>query len=252
MEPQEFYIRQATETEARGPFNLEQLHSLADTGTVTPETLYYDALTECWVVIDDNAEMRSAVFPEAKRLKLKGKENLPMLNRASANDTRPPISVGDMLAAAEGRTDDTKDKASVEIESLRAAGIGCWAVIAMLVISAGGETLPAVDALMALDVERLLGFPFVVLGGLDLLLAVLLGLGTVTLYPFVRFRAALGVGLFGIMFYLHGSHLALVSLLVGSAGMYFCTVTVSLLPVIVSGVLGVGGIGYVAYHLLSQ
>lgn len=252
MESQEFYIRQATETEARGPFNLEQLISLAETGSVTPETLYYDAISECWVVIDDNLEMKSSVFPEAKLLRLKPKENLPTLNRAKGTDTRPPISVGDMLAAAEGRTHDTKDKASMEIEALRAAGIGCWAVVAMLVLSAAGEVIPAVDALVAMDPVKILAFPLTALGALDLLLAVLLGLGTVTLYPFVRFRAALGFGLFGIIFYLQGYHLAFLSLAVGSAGFYFCTISVSLLPVIISAVLGVGGIGYVAYHLLSQ
>ena len=31
---QEFYIREASENEARGPFNMEQLVSLAETGQV--------------------------------------------------------------------------------------------------------------------------------------------------------------------------------------------------------------------------
>jgi hypothetical protein len=251
MESQEFYIRQATETEARGPFNLEQLVSLAETGSVTPETLYYDSVAECWVVIDDNLEMKSAVFPEAKKLRLRAKENMPILNRASSN-TRPPISVGDMLAAAEGRTDDTKDKASMEIEALRAAGIGSWAVVAMFVLSSAGEALPAVDAIMAMDPAKLLAFPLVALGALDLLLAVLIGLGMMNLYPFVRFRAALGFGLFGMIFYLQGAHLPLIATAIGSAGFYFCTISVSLLPVIVSSVVGVSGIGFVTYHLLSQ
>jgi len=40
MATQEFYVRNESETEARGPFNLEQLLSLAENGQVTAETLY--------------------------------------------------------------------------------------------------------------------------------------------------------------------------------------------------------------------
>ena len=43
MATQEFYIRNASETEARGPFNLEQMVSLAEAGQVTADTLYYEA-----------------------------------------------------------------------------------------------------------------------------------------------------------------------------------------------------------------
>lgn len=251
MESQEFYIRQATETEARGPFNLEQLISLAETGSLTSETLYYDATTECWVVIEDNAQMKAAVFPSNNKLVLKSKENIAVLNR-DASDTRPPIVVGDMLAAAEGRTDDTKDKASIEIEALRAAGIGSWAIVAIFVLSAAGELLPAVDAIMAKDPSKLLLFPLSALGALDLFLGVLIGLGMVNLYPLVRFRAALGAGFFGIMFYLQGFHLPLLAAVLGGTGFYFCTITIRLLPVFAAALAGLGGLGYVSYHLLSQ
>ena len=252
MESQEFYIRHATETEARGPFNWEQLTSLAEAGSVSPETLYYDAVNETWLVIQDSPEMKNRIFPEATKLKLKPKENLATLNRATGADTRPPINVGDMLAAAEGRTEDTKDKASSEIEALRAAGIGSWAVVGICVLSAAGEAVPAVDAITSMDPAKLAHFPLTALGAVDLVLAVLIGLGMVNLYPFIRFRAALGFGLFGIIFFLQGVHLPLLALALGSAGFYFCTISITLVPVIVSAVLGLGGIGYVAYHLLSQ
>ena len=64
MDTQEFYIRHASETEARGPFSLEQLVSLAETGSVTAETLYYDATREQWVVIGESPTVKAAVFPE--------------------------------------------------------------------------------------------------------------------------------------------------------------------------------------------
>lgn len=40
MVPQEFYIRNESENEARGPFNLDQVTSLTEAGQVTAETLY--------------------------------------------------------------------------------------------------------------------------------------------------------------------------------------------------------------------
>ena len=42
MVPQEIYIRNASDTEARGPFNLEQLTSLAENEQVTRETVFYN------------------------------------------------------------------------------------------------------------------------------------------------------------------------------------------------------------------
>ena len=71
MATQEFYIRSASETEARGPFSVEQLVSLAETGQVTPETLYYDANAEKWIVIGESAEVHALVFPEKRKLTVK-------------------------------------------------------------------------------------------------------------------------------------------------------------------------------------
>jgi len=38
------------------------------------------------------------------------------------------------------------------------------------------------------------------LGELDLVCAVFLALGTATIYPFIRFRAAFGIGFLGLLF----------------------------------------------------
>lgn len=250
MDTQEFYIRHASETEARGPFNLEQLISLAETGSVTNETLFYDATSEQWTVIGDSPTVKAAVFPPKKKLTVRAKEQAPSLNKP-ATDSSAPISVDDMLAAAEGRTEDTKDKQSGEVAASRAAAVGMWSIVAMFIASAAGEMLPAVDVLMSMDPAKLITHPLAVLGAIDLVFAVLIGLGMVNLYPMVRFRAACGVGFFGIVFLLQGHNAPFVAALAGSAGMYFCTISVSLLPVIVGAAAGIGGLGYVASHFIS-
>ena len=121
MATQEIYIRNQTDTEARGPFNVEQISSLAEAGQVTAETLVYDSTTEQWVALSANPELMAAAFPEKKRLSLKAKE-IKTLNKPDEN--AKAITVNDMLAAAEGRTDDTKGKSDPEIAMMRAAKVG--------------------------------------------------------------------------------------------------------------------------------
>jgi hypothetical protein len=82
-------------------------------------------------------------------------------------------------------------------------------------------------------------------------MAVMLGLGVVTFYPFVRFRAALGLGLFGFMFFVQGSTVPVLTLAIGCIGLYFCTILIDLLPVIVVSLMGLIGSAATAYFLLS-
>ena len=166
MAMEEIYIRSESETEARGPFNLEQLVSLADTGQVTAETLYYDANTEQWSAIGSSEELMSQILPQRKKLKIKAKTKLTMLNEEG--DSSPPITVDEMLAAAEGRTAETAGRQDPTIAMARAAGIGRWAVIFMFLICAVGELLPASDAIMTMDPAKMLPYPMVIVGAIDL------------------------------------------------------------------------------------
>ena len=249
MATQEIYIRNATETEARGPFTFEQLADLADAGQVNAQTLMYNATTEQWVALETDAQIMAGVFPQKKKLALKNK-NITTLNKA--DDRSKPISVDDMLAAAEGRTADTKGKADPEIAMARAARIGMFGAILALVLAAGGEILPGSAALMALDVEKLLAQPLVLLGVADLALAVLLGLGMTSLYPLVRFRAALGFGLIGFMLYAQGQQPVMLHLAAGCLGLYCCTVFTNLLSTVLAFLAAAGGMGMLSWFLLNN
>lgn len=249
MATQELYIRNATETEARGPFNLQQVADLAEAGQVTADTLVYDPNTEQWTSFSSNPDLMTTIFPEKKKLSLKAKE-IKTLNKQ--DDTAKPITVNDMLDAAEGRTDDTKGKSDPAIDMARAAKIGMYGAIATLVVAAAGEILPGTDALISMEPSKLLQKPLVILGALDLVLVVLLGLGMTTLYPFVRFRAALGLGVVGFMFYAQGASLPLLAVTAGCVGLYLCTVFVSLFPVLLAVIAGVGGMGLLAWHWLMN
>lgn len=249
MATKEIYLRNATDTEARGPFNLEQVTSLADAGQVTAETLIYDATTEQWVALRADAELMAAVFPEKKKLSLKAKE-IKTLNKPDEN--AKAITVDDMLAAAEGRTDDTSDKKDPEIAMMRAAKVGMFCCIGALAAAAAGELLPHTDAILSMEPAEVFAQPIILLGVLDLGLAVMLGLGMVSLYPIVRFRAALGFGFLGFMFYAQGLSLPLLEVAIGAAGLYLCTIFVSMLPVLIAAAAAIGGLGALSWYLLSH
>ncbi|MBL9201038.1 MAG: DUF4339 domain-containing protein [Opitutaceae bacterium] len=249
QEPQEIYIRNPTETEARGPFTAQQVADLAEVGQVTPESLYYDAATEQWVPLNGNVALMAVVFPAKKKLALKAKE-IDSLN--VKEDTVRPITVDDMLAAAEGRTADTKDKADPSVARARAARLGLWGAILALVLAAAAEILPASAALISMEGAQLIANPLVILGVVDLVLAVLLGLGMTTLYPFVRFRAALGLGWLGLTYMMQGLQEPLLYAAAGSIGLYLCTLMTSLVPALAAIAAAVVGMGMLARYLLGM
>lgn len=250
MATQEFYIRSATETEARGPFNQEQLASLAEAGQVDGSTLYYEATTEQWLPVGDNAPLMAVLFPEKKPLKIKPKEVVTTLN-VQREDAKP-IEVNDMLAAAEGRTADTKDKSDPAESLARAAKLGMYSCTLALALSAVALLLPSIDLIAKGDYLRLLFQPFVLLGALDLVLFLLLVLQTVAIYPFLRFRAALGFGFLGFIFWTQGESQLALAVAAGSAGLYFCTVFTRFMSLGLAILLALGGMGGFAYLMLTR
>ena len=249
MATQEFYIRTASETEAHGPFTQEQLVSLAEAGKVDPQTLYYEANTEQWVSIGSNHELKNIIFPEKKRLTIKAKDRIATLNEGP--DTNPPLMVTDMLAAAEGRTSDTSDKRDYLVVADRAAKIGRYATIAMLIISAVSLLLPSIQEIASFNFAKLAFVPFVYIGAFDVLLTTALLLGVVTAYPVIRFRSMLAIGFLGLIFWCQGQIVPLFAVAAGSIGIYLTTVFVSYVGLGLSVGLGLAGMLGFAYYMLT-
>lgn len=251
MDTQEFYIRHASETDARGPYNLEEMVSLAETGSVTVETLYYDATTERWAVIGDNPAVKAGIFPENKKLTIKAGETLGSINKLKA-DNLAPVPVDDLLAAAESPSDDTKHKRSGEIAASRAAALGMWAIVVMFGLSSAGGMLPAAGVLMSLDPIKIATNPLALIGVIDLVFAGCIGLGVVNLYPAVRCRAALGLGFYGLILFIQGRHAPMLAAIAGSVSLYLCTIFISMAPVIIAAGVGITALGYLALQVSSN
>ncbi len=250
MATEEFYIRNESDEEARGPFNFEQLSSLAENGQVSRETLYYDVNQESWVSIGSDSELVAKLYPEKRRLTVKPKAKITSLNQAG--EGAAPIEVVDMLAAAEGRSADTKDKADPTDAMARNAKIGLRGCTATLLISAAALVAPFVDKIAAGEYAAVVREPFVILGAIDFVLGLLLALEAVALYPFVRFRAMLGAGFLGMILWSRGEPTTLLAVLAGSTGIYLSTVFVSLGGALLSVALGLIGMGWFAYAVITQ
>lgn len=239
----EYYVRGINDAEARGPFNVEQLSSLAEAGQLTVDTYYYDTTTEQWLAIGGNAELKAAIWPQKRKLGFKDKDFKP-LNREDPN--APAITVQQFLDAAEGKTDDTRGKKDRSLEMMRAAIWGTRGAAAIMLLSAAALMLPGIDAITSLDVSKILEKPLILLGVIDLIVGVLLLLGVITLYPFVRFRAVFGLGFLGFILWTQGDSTALLALAAGSVGLYFSTIFVSYLPLAITLLAGIGGMAALA------
>ncbi|MDD3180160.1 MAG: GYF domain-containing protein [Opitutaceae bacterium] len=238
MATQEFYIRGANDTDARGPFSLEQLTSLAETSGVTKETYFYDATSEQWVTIESNAELMAVLWPEKKKITFKATQT-KTLNVEKEGDA--PITVEQFLAAAEGKTDDTKDRKNKNVIMMQAAIWGTRAAALICILSAVALALPNIDTISSFDVGKIIAQPYIILGIIDLAIGLLLALGMISLYPLVRFRAVFGLGFLGFLFWTQGQSPAMLAVVATSAGLYFCTILLSYIPLAIAALVGIGG-----------
>ncbi|PHX86283.1 MAG: hypothetical protein CK538_03740 [Opitutia bacterium] len=127
-----------------------------------------------------------------------------------------------------------------------------WAIVVMFGLSSAGGMLPAVGVLMSLDPIKIATNPLALIGVIDLVFAGCIGLGMVNLYPAVRFRAALGLGFFGLILFIQGRHAPMLAAITGSVSLYLCTIFVSMVPVIISAGVGLTALGYLALQVSSN
>lgn len=248
---QEFYIRKEGDEDSRGPFTLEQLASLIEAGQIDRQTFYYDSLAEKWVEIQSNPELIATLFPTKKKLSVRQKEAGATIN-FKANEDEKPITVEDMLAAAEGNTEETRGKRNRTEDRERAAHWGMRSLGLMFLASAAGLLVNNMDRIQTLEFVDLITTPEILFGVTDLLIAVFLFLEVTTVYSFVRLRAAVGLGFFA--FYLGvlpDQRPALAALVIGSIGAFILTLVTNIWAVVLCALLGLAGMGGFAYFLLN-
>jgi hypothetical protein len=248
---QEFYIRKEGDEDSRGPFTLEQLASLIEAGQIDRQTFYYDSIAEKWVEIQSNPELVTTLFPTKRKLSVRQKEIGAAINTKPGEDEKP-ITVEQMLAAAEGQTSETRGKRNRTRDRARAAQWGMRALGLMSLTSAAGLLVNNMDKVETMDLVALITTPEIVFGAVDLLIAVVLFLEVTGVYPLVRVRAAVGLGFFAVYLgVLPDQNNALAALAVGSVAAFVLTLLTDIWAVIFVAALGLAGMGGFTYYLLN-
>jgi hypothetical protein len=249
----EFYIRQSAAGETRGPFDEDQMASLADAGQITLNTEVADESKSSWVAVKDFAELKAALFPEHKKLGLKKQakeETIQYINKPE-DEAKPAITVEEMLAAAEGHTEDTKNLKSTQMKIDKAASLSMPMLAIMMVLSGLANSLPRYQVLMDLFMqgkwEGLIQQPFALVGLFDFLLALGLFLNVFSLFPVVRFRAMLGLGYFLYFYWSLNDPVSMAASVGAGLGLFICTMTLNLPVMITFALVGVGSMGYLAW-----
>lgn len=257
--PDEFFIREEENEEAKGPFTLDQLQSLAGASKVTEDTLVYDEARELWVKIRAWAELKALIYPEKKKLALKKAEAPAPVGPDKSDldkhgEELPEVAVEDMLAAAEGQTEDTEHLKHRENLRNKAAALsvpGLGVIMALCAFSLIYPRFPLV--LQAVEEQTYLQMadPYLIIGFLDLIWSVFLFLAVSEIFPILRLRAALGLGFWGFVFWNGGDPLLMASVMAGHAAIFVCTMTLNFYLMLAGLIVGIGGMFVLAYLALS-
>lgn len=249
----DYYIRTADNSGSRGPLDEDKLLTLAEAGQIDANTLYFDEDKEEWIPIALNETLNAAVFPQAKKLTLKRKTST---QEAPIDDDEPEgIDIEEMLAAAEGDTEETKHQVAEQKSKDRAASIASSGIGLIVIATALVFILPHLEVaekrIAAGAYTSLLNFPFLIVGLLDLMLGALLLLAVTAVYPLVRARAMIGFG-FGLYLGWTLRDPWLLSAWLLSTGGLFAATLVSRLYLMLSALTaGAIGTGYLIYMVLT-
>lgn len=285
----EYYIRREGDEDSSGPYDLDQISSLMEAGKLDPEAYYYDIEAEQWERISTNQEMMDTLFPKKRKLSLRHQtdedEGPPILHDEPATpdtaasgegtegaDGAPPapkkkivppafkppappvkkqsITVQAMLAQAEGRDEDSGGRSPLEMRSA-AAYLALRSLTAFFIASAICLGLIDRELLLGADALQIVKSPYLILAAFDALMVFFLLLQVTAVYPLLRFRAAIGLGLLSVFFYASGDPILLVGNALLMASIYFCTVVMKMQLAVLATAAGVLGLAAYAYSLLT-
>lgn len=244
----EYYIREAESDEARGPFDENRIADLVEAGRASADTLYYDDEREDWFPLSENETFDEVFNPSVKRVQLKAKE--AGTGRGYEEEARPPVTVDEMLAAAEGKSEDTRHLKVKEKRAAQAAGISLPVLGIMMLLAAFVNLYPHLDVISVIRTDKewglLLQYPMIIVGLFDLFLMLCCFLSVTDAFPLLRFRAMIGLGYFTYIFWSWGELPQALAVAIGSLSIYICTVTLNLYVMILFSVLGIIGMGSLA------
>lgn len=249
----EYYIRRPDSDEVRGPFNVDKLATLAEAGQIDRDMLYYDEDKLDWVPFAANEPLRAEVFSEKRRINLRARTHAigitaDVLEKSLTIEdlTRREVRVDKILAAAEG---DTGEQWSpLKRRQLTEAVLGNTPIMLGTLMALSGVLLAWHDldnlthAFANRDFSLLVREPLVIVGAADIVVATLLFLRVSEVFPYLRFRAMFGLGLFGYLAWNAGDPSWFIANVLAAASIFTITIASE-----IRTTLGAFGLGLVAF-----
>ena len=262
----EYYIRREGDEDASGPYNMDQITSLVEAGKLDKTAFYYDIEKEEWLPISGNEALMGELYPEKKKLSLRKepepseeekaeqakKEKKPKLKKKEKEEEPKGITIEAMLAQAEGREgDDPSGKSPLEKKSF-AAFLALRSLTLLSLLSAIVLGVIDLEVLLSANIMEYYKSPYIIVGFIDFIFFVCLLLQVTDIYPLIRFRAAVGAGLFTLLFYATGEPILIIGNLLLMVSFYFGTAVINTSKAVITLVIGSLGILGFAYVLLSS
>lgn len=256
----EYYIKQPDTDHTRGPLSLEQMVSLAETGTISEDTLLYEEVTEKWKPFSSYPELLPIVFPEKRVLTLNKAETAPteneVIDEIAIGRKKPKISTEKILAAASGDTKKTRRVGNLRRSREKAAEVAIPGIGALLLITAFALIYPAKTEVLASIQNQsfisALGNPLILLGVIDLVLAALVFMGVTSTFPVIRASAATGCGFMFYLFWAWGSPLLMLVALLMNSGLFLATISTRYFWMLLGLALGIAGAIVIAYAGVAE
>ena len=256
----EYYIKQPDTDHTRGPLTLEQMVSLAETGSIDEDTLLYDEVTEKWKPFSSYPELVPVVFPEKRVLSLNRKEEAPtekeVIDEIAVGRNKPKISAEGILAAASGDTKSTKRVGNLRRSREKAAGMAVPGIGTLLLITAISLIYPAKTVVMH-SIEdqtfmKAIANPLVLIGVIDLVFAGLVYMGVTSIFPVIRACAAIACGFMIYLFWAWDSPLLMMISLLMNGGLFISTISTRYFWMLLGLALGITGATTLAYAGIAE
>lgn len=273
---EEYYIRKPDSEQADGPFTESQLSELVASEIIQQDTLYYGDGMEDFVPFHTNPDLWEKLKPKPKTaLKLRRapapepheeaptKKSTPEPKKIV--NPAPPSSpmdesgnVDKMLAAAEGKTSETKHVQNLKKSRARAVTLLLPAIVLGLLMLCAIIVYPYRETVF--NMFRTGDYSFEVLtknwilffAVADFILAVGIGLGQTSLFPILRFRCGVGIGFFLFLFYSQHDLPAACAMTALQCGMLCATLCIRFIPTLFFSLLTLAGGGYMIWSTWLQ
>jgi hypothetical protein len=256
----EYYIKQPNTDNSRGPLSLEQLVSMAETGTILEDTLLYDEISEKWRPFSTYTDLMPMVFPERKTLSLNRIEAAPtedhVASEIAEGKIKPKVSTEDILAAAQGETKETRHIGQRKASKEKAAELAAPGIGTLLAISAVALIFPAKDIVIeAISTQSALFSvllnPLLLLGLLLAACSVGIYLGLTEIFPLVRGLAAATVGMLLYLFWAwKNPFFAAYGAMMGT-GIFLSTISTRQSWMLLNLLIGIAGASMLVFHAIT-